>query len=197
MATTPASEPGGSDRRPAYGEGRTALLRAAIHVVATAGLRRLTYRAVAEAAGVTHGLVVHHFGTRDALIEQALRYSLESSVTNSELGDVTGSLDSFGRGLADFVTADPELQAFQYELILESRRRPELQPYVEELYDTYREAARRQLAADGITDVATTEAAFATLDGLVFQLLAHRDPSRTEAAIAALRDLLSSARDRA
>ncbi|MDW6064630.1 TetR family transcriptional regulator [Streptomyces sp. FXJ1.4098] len=28
------------------------------------GLRRLTYRAVAEEAGVTHGLVVHHFGSR-------------------------------------------------------------------------------------------------------------------------------------
>src|SRR3712207_8439845 len=57
---------------PGYGEGRRALLAAAVHVVATRGLRHLTYRSVAQEAGVAHGLVAHHFGTRDALLEAAL-----------------------------------------------------------------------------------------------------------------------------
>lgn len=38
-----------------YGEGREALLNAAVHVVARGGLRKLTYRAVAEEAGSPTG----------------------------------------------------------------------------------------------------------------------------------------------
>lgn len=66
----PAAQP---RKRVDYGTGREALLNAAVRVVARGGLRKLTYRAVAEEAGVTHGLVVHHFGSRDALIEAGPR----------------------------------------------------------------------------------------------------------------------------
>ncbi|MFE4582354.1 hypothetical protein ACFRKC_42725, partial [Streptomyces chartreusis] len=38
-------------RRMNYGEGREALLNAAVRVVARGGLRKLTYRAVAQEAG--------------------------------------------------------------------------------------------------------------------------------------------------
>ena len=41
--------------------GRHALLRATIVIVGHGGLRALTYRAVAAEAGVSHGLVRHHF----------------------------------------------------------------------------------------------------------------------------------------
>ena len=66
-----------------YGTGREALLDAAVRVVARGGLRRLTYRAVAQEAGVTHGLVVHHFGSRDALIEEALAHAVRQSLSSS------------------------------------------------------------------------------------------------------------------
>ena len=46
-----------------YDEGREALLQAAVRVVADKGLRGLTFRAVAEEAGVNNTLVVHHFGS--------------------------------------------------------------------------------------------------------------------------------------
>src|SRR5438132_3593131 len=59
-------------RKPRYGEGRQALLDAAVQVVGRSGLRGLTYRAVAAEAGVTQGLVAHHFGSRDRLIHEAL-----------------------------------------------------------------------------------------------------------------------------
>jgi AcrR family transcriptional regulator len=57
----------------AYGDGREALLTAAVRVVARKGIRHLTYRALARQAGVTHGLVTYHFGSRDALIRAALQ----------------------------------------------------------------------------------------------------------------------------
>ncbi len=50
-------------------------------VVSDAGLRNLTYRAVTPEAGVTHGLVTRHFGTHEASIAAALRYSLDNSIS--------------------------------------------------------------------------------------------------------------------
>jgi len=106
-------------RRMNYGEGREALLNAAVRVVARGGLRKLTYRAVAEEAGTTHGLVVHHFGSRDALVEEALAHSIRTSLNISALEPGTGNTADFAAGVSDMVTGNPDLEAFQYELLLE------------------------------------------------------------------------------
>lgn len=191
--TADAIDEGDARDRPRYGEGREALLRAAVRVVSATGLRNLTYRAVAREAGVTHGLVAHHFGSRDALLEEALRYSLRVSVEVSSLESGTGRIEDFARDFGAFVDDDPELQAFQYELILESRRRPELRPYVEELYDHYRAAARRELERLGIDDPAVADVAYAALDGLVFQQISVGNAESTNRSVAALRRLLVAA----
>ncbi|GAA4102876.1 TetR/AcrR family transcriptional regulator [Nocardioides kongjuensis] len=183
-----------SSRAVQYGGGREALLEATIRVVARAGLRKVTNRAVAEEAGVTHGLVSHHFGNRDNLIAEALKYVLERSLDRSTLESGTGSVDDFARTLVEMATSDADGQAFQYELILESRRRPELRPLVASLYDTYRDATRRELERIGLADLPGLDhAVFAALDGLVFQELADPDPARMQSALEALHDLLRSA----
>ncbi|MDX2760481.1 TetR/AcrR family transcriptional regulator [Streptomyces europaeiscabiei] len=197
-----------------YGEGREALLNAAVHVVARGGLRRLTYRAVAEKAEVTHGLVVHHFGSRDALVEEALAHTIRTSLDTSSLepgtGKVadfstrlsemvtadlepgTGKVADFSTRLSEMVTADPDTQAFQYELLLESRRRPELLPQIRELYDEYFDAARRELGRilPAGADKALTRLVFAALDGLVLHQLVLGEPAVTDAALEELRSLL-------
>ncbi|MDX3580722.1 TetR family transcriptional regulator [Streptomyces europaeiscabiei] len=175
-----------------YGEGREALLNAAVHVVARGGLRRLTYRAVAEEAGVTHGLVVHHFGSRDALIEEALAHTIRTSLNTSDLEPGTGKVADFSTGLSEMVTADPDTQAFQYELLLESRRRPELLPQIRELYDEYFDAAQRELGRmlPAGADKALTRLVFAALDGLVLHQLVLGEPAVTDAALEELRSLL-------
>ncbi|MFE4002464.1 TetR/AcrR family transcriptional regulator [Nocardioides sp. YIM B13467] len=181
-------------RTVSYGGGREALLEATVRVVARAGLRKLTNRAVAEEAGVTHGLVGHHFGSRDALIEAAMRYVVERSVAESELESPTGSVDDFARGLVDLVAADPEIQAFQYELSLEARRRPELTRFIREQNDAYRSAVRKALDGMGIGHVSDLDlAVFATLDGLVFHQVTEDRPEDTEAGLTALRALLRAA----
>ncbi|GAA3787619.1 TetR/AcrR family transcriptional regulator [Streptomyces phyllanthi] len=175
-----------------YGEGREALLNAAVRVVARGGLRKLTYRAVAEEAGVTHGLVVHHFGSRDALIEEALAHTIRTSLSISALEPGTGKVADFSTGLSEMVTADPGTQAFQYELLLESRRRPELLPQIRALYDEYFDATQRELSrmlpADA--DKALTRLVFAALDGLVLHQLVLGEPEVTDAALEQLRSLL-------
>jgi AcrR family transcriptional regulator len=176
---------------PGYGEGRRALLAAAVHVVATRGLRHLTYRAVAQQAGVAHGLVAHHFGTRDALLEAALEFSLANSVGSISADPGSGDLDALFAGVVEMVQASPDDQAFQYELILEARRRPELRPQVEQVYATYRQALRAELEAAGIVgDEALVHLVFAAVDGLVFQQVCLDDPAAAQAGVERLRDLL-------
>src|SRR4051812_25531287 len=119
----PAS--GAARGRPQYGSGREALLDAAITVVARRGLRYLTYRSVAAEAGVTHGLVAHHFGSRDALLTAALQHSVQRSIDVTALRTDSGTPDDFVRGFAKMVERDPDLHAFQYEVLLEARRSPE------------------------------------------------------------------------
>ncbi|MDF3141313.1 MULTISPECIES: TetR family transcriptional regulator [unclassified Streptomyces] len=195
--TEPAAtsqEPGAHARkRLGYGEGREALLKAAVRVVGRRGLRHLTYRAVAEEAGVTHGLVVHHFGSRDALIEESLAYAVRTSLSSSLLEPGTGRPEDFVGGLTAMVEDDADLQAYQYELLLEARRSPELLPQVRELYDEYFGASRRELdriLPEGASP-ALNRLVFAALDGLVLhQLTGVGDRADTEAALAELRSVL-------
>ncbi|MFJ3669413.1 TetR/AcrR family transcriptional regulator [Streptomyces sp. NPDC090106] len=193
-----------AERRPrkrvTYGAGREALLDAAVRVVARGGLRRLTYRAVAEEAGVTHGLVVHHFGSRDALIEEALTHAIRTSLSSSALEPGTGDTADFAAGLTDMVATGPDHQAFQYELLLESRRRPELLPHLRALYDEYFDAARRELTQmlPGPVDEGLSRMVFATLEGLVLHQLVFGERDVIESALDELRATLRLlARERA
>ncbi|GGO90153.1 TetR/AcrR family transcriptional regulator [Wenjunlia tyrosinilytica] len=190
-----AADPGPRSRprkRVGYGEGREALLTAAVRVVARRGLRHLTYRAVAQEAGVTHGLVVHHFGSRDALIEEALAHAVRISLSSAALEPGTGMVDDFSTGLSEMVEADPDTQLFQYELLLESRRRPDLLPQVRRLYEEYFGATERELSRmlpAGATP-ALVQLVFSALDGLVLHQLTLGERESTNAALEELRSLL-------
>jgi len=175
-----------------YGTGRVALLDAAVRVVARGGLRKLTYRAVAEEAGVTHGLVVHHFGSRDALIENAVTHAIRTSLSSSPLDIGTGDPSDFGTGLADMVESGPETQAFQYELLLEARRRPELLTQLRSLYEEYFDATHRELSRmlPGPVSRGTSRLVFAALEGLVLHQLVFGEREVTEEALGELRTVL-------
>jgi AcrR family transcriptional regulator len=164
-------------------------------VVARDGLRGLTYRAVAEEAGVANALVAHHFGTRDALLQAALEWAAEQSIGISLLEPATGNVEDFAAGLADAVLADAGMQAFQYELALEARRRPELLPAVRRMYASYIEATRRELMRMGL-DEPTDDLArsvFALLDGIVLQQTFFGEADATRRAVERLHGLLLSA----
>ncbi|MEV5753723.1 TetR family transcriptional regulator [Actinoallomurus sp. NPDC052308] len=181
-------------KRVQYGEGREALLKAAVRVVARGGLRNLTYRAVAEEAGVTHGLVVHHFGSREALIAEALAHTVRASLASSVLEPGTGQVTDFSAGVSEMVESDPDTQAFQYELLLESRRRPDLLPQLRALYDEYFDATQRELARmlPGGADRPLARLVFAALEGLVLHQLVFGEPEVTDAALAELHALLKA-----
>ncbi|MCF6386717.1 TetR/AcrR family transcriptional regulator [Mycobacterium sp. MBM] len=174
-----------------YGQGREALLQAAVQVVADKGLRGLTFRAVAQQAGVNNTLIAHHFGSRDNLLAAALEWSVDRSMEGADLSEYASDPAVFRKALVENVLSEPELATFQYEMILEARRRPELRPIVKELYRKYvnKIAAGRlhdlPQAVDGL-DLAL----FAALDGLMLQYICG---SISEAQVAEAVDALALA----
>ncbi|WP_240930520.1 TetR/AcrR family transcriptional regulator [Isoptericola sp. BMS4] len=164
----------GAGRTLGYGEGKEALLRATVRVVATKGLRGLTFRAVAEEAGVTNTLIAHHFGSRDNLLAAALDWSADRSIAAADLSEYATDAAAYRAALVENVLSDPDVEIFQFEMILESSRRPELQPAIRGLYRRYVAdlAAGRALLRQPGTD-ALDLALFAALDGLMLQFLSR------------------------
>ncbi len=58
---------------------RAQLLAAAFRVACRDGVRRLTVRSVAAEAGVSHGLVLFHFGRKDRLVRGLLDWLIETT----------------------------------------------------------------------------------------------------------------------
>jgi AcrR family transcriptional regulator len=56
-------------------EAEQALLDAAAELIAERGIARTTFAAIGERAGYSRGLVTHHFGSKDALVERLVRRS--------------------------------------------------------------------------------------------------------------------------
>lgn len=167
----PAVYAGAMSKRSAnrYGDGREALLRATVAVVADKGLRGMTFRAVADEAGVNNALIAHHFGNREGLLSAALEWSTEFSIEATELPRATERFSIFEKSLSLTATTHRKLLTFQYEMIIEASRNERFREPVMKLYRSFFEAFMPKQA---IKANALRRAKFATLDGLVLQMVA-------------------------
>ncbi|UZX04761.1 TetR/AcrR family transcriptional regulator [Arthrobacter sp. CDRTa11] len=167
-----------------YGDGRDALLSAVIDVVGEKGLRGVTYRAVASRAGVNHTLVTHHFGSIEGLLAATMEWAIQRSIEETGLEKIADFDESFADSLLETVSKEPELQLFQFEMLLESRRNPEVRALVERLYANYMSTVEDALRQRGLNvDNGAALAIFAALDGLMLQFLTISDPQRIKAAV--------------
>lgn len=177
-----------SERRTGY----WALLRAVPRVVARVGLRGLTYRALAQDAGVTYGLISYYFGSRDVMIEEATRLATDEAIARAKVGPSSEKVQDFAAGVSKLLAEDPDAQSFQYELVCEARRSKPLLPAVKRMYENYVTAVSASLDKLGVEhDEALARVIFAALDGIVLQQLVHGDRKMTDESIAALQDILS------
>ena len=182
-----------------YGDGREALLTAVVALVGEKGLRGVTYRAVAARAGVNHTLVTHHFGSIEGLLAATMEWAVQRSIEETGLERIVDFDDNFADSLIATVAAEPELQLFQFEMLLESRRNPEVRLLVERLYAGYMRTVEDALRQRGVVaDDGVSLAIFAALDGLMLQFLTISDPVKIRAAVIQVGHmvrLLASARD--
>jgi TetR/AcrR family transcriptional regulator, regulator of biofilm formation and stress response len=164
--------------------------------VARSGFRGLTYRALAKDAGVTYGLISYHFGSREALIEDAARLAVDEAIAKSELVPESGKVEDFASGFSRLLHEDRDAQAFQYDLVSEALRNEKLQEPVAELYRRYVGAVEAALREFGVEDdPALARVVFAALDGLTLQQFIFDDEAATDEAVARLQSLIRDVAD--
>jgi DNA-binding transcriptional regulator YbjK len=144
------------ERRQRRGERRrSAILAAALRVIAERGVSATTHRAVAEAAGVPTSTTTYYFRSLDELLDEALLVFVREEA--ERLRAVADELE--GRPVPPAEVARvlvAELQAgrgptdvAQFELYLEASRRPSLRNAARASLDLYAEIAEAALRAAG------------------------------------------------
>jgi DNA-binding transcriptional regulator YbjK len=168
----PKNPPRGDDRRAAIAD-------AAIHLVATRGLRGLTHRAVDTEAGLPPGSTSYYLRTRDALLTACVSRMLERDLAAAppSVADHEGSSDQTADLLSGMVLQlirhRAEDQLARYELSLEASRRPELLDAITHGGRVLREHLAGMLGPLGIRDPEQAAWPFAAmLDGLLWDRVA-------------------------
>lgn len=118
-------------------DGRTRILDAAIALFSQRGFAGASVRDIAARAGVTGGLVVHHFGTK-----AALREACDARVVESV---VAGKRDLDTAAIAAMLTGDASASAptaYLRRMLLDDDERADA------LFDRILEATRREMRKD-------------------------------------------------
>ncbi|WP_405069762.1 TetR family transcriptional regulator C-terminal domain-containing protein [Kribbella sp. NBC_01510] len=165
--------PLGADRRDAIAD-------AAIHLVATRGLRGLTHRAVDAEAGLPPGSTSYYLRTRNALLTACVNRMLARDVSAAAPEGVQASsgvgvppvelLVGMTVGLA---RDRPDDLVARYELSLEASRQPELRTAIDAGGRQLRSLLAKLLDRLGVPD--PSEAAWpvaAMMDGLLYDRVA-------------------------
>ncbi|MCS7079266.1 MAG: TetR/AcrR family transcriptional regulator [Chloracidobacterium sp.] len=155
---------------------RDELLRAAVRVVATDGLPKLTLETVARAAGVSKGGLLYHFPTKDALIQALIetfiaewdRATALEYARDPEPNKPGRWLRAYVR--ASFADFDPDemltlglAQGDMAGFVAALAVNPELLALIRAAYERW----HRLLISDGLDDATATAVRFAA-DGIYF-----------------------------
>jgi DNA-binding transcriptional regulator YbjK len=171
------------------------LMEATLRIIGRKGIDGVTHRAVATEAGMSVGAVTHHFATRDALVDGALRFALTREVgrlralalnLQSKAFDTEAWMDSLVAWYSQELKTQPEIHIACYEAFLASARNERHRPIVAEWFDTWRQSAELALRAAGSSDPrGHAELFVSTLIGILLQQLAvprrsFRQETKTE-----------------
>ncbi|MFD7624908.1 TetR/AcrR family transcriptional regulator [Streptomyces sp. NPDC059851] len=189
-AASPAPRTGAADRR-------TLIADTAIELVATAGLRGLTHRAVDGAAQLPPGSTSYYFRTRTALIGACYQRLAELDLADYGHGDrpeptSRDAVAAAGAALLHrWLTTGRSRQLARFELSLEAARNPELEPEFERAGRTVRAWAAGILGELGAQrPQEAAELLVAWTDGLLYDrlvgALARSRPVPDQAELAAV-----------
>ncbi|AYJ48913.1 TetR/AcrR family transcriptional regulator [Rhodococcus sp. P1Y] len=169
---------------------RDRLLDAAIDIAGETGVQAVTYRAVAARVGMAHGLVRHHFGTREQLLIEAFRRA--ATQDSDEVGLEANSIDEFASNLVPTLNTSRKRQLLQYDETTQAVRGNLPIENVRGLYRRYAAQVRNTLDNAGVPDPdgSISELVFSALDGLVMQHMVFSDDARTSQLLEQLREVL-------
>lgn len=184
-------------------ERREQILQAASRVGAQQGLMNLSLRKVAEEAGVSHGLVAHHFQSKEGIQRALFRWVTTALLSPPESVDVETSgserLLALVRRQIEHVRDKSDLVGLLLEFRALTRAQPELREEVRRdmssIYDVYEPLASELVAQDpakfGSTNGATIARTIAyTLIGYEISLLIDPNSAKEAEVIDTLASLL-------
>ncbi len=162
---------------------KAALLDAAVEVIAEQGVAGVTHRAIAARAGMSTSTTSYFFSSLDQLVAAALHVVGErivqrvDAVTAQVAGTELGPRESIDR-FVDAVLSEPEPDTVaQFEIYLECRRRPQLQPTAHRIMASIERGAAASLTALGIAHPdERAPMVVALLDGLALHRHARPRP---------------------
>ena len=102
---------------------RDSILSSAMHIIAKSGERAASLRAVAVAAGVSHSLLQHHFGTKQGLVAAvegmvAERFSAALTATAT---DAQVASNEIAAGVSsELISGDAQLRSYLRRALLEA-----------------------------------------------------------------------------
>jgi len=137
-------------------QAEAALLGAAAELVVEQGVRSLTLARVGERAGYSRGIVTHHFGSKQALVERLARATQAGFVPG--LGDVPHGLDRLLRLIDGYLGELAGIGAFNQAFLLlwaEAATQPDLAQIFRERDGAFRADLRDDIEAgiaDGLID---------------------------------------------
>lgn len=196
---TANATPAGSARvlRLPHGKGREALIEAAVHAVAREGPSGFSYRSVAKHAGVTHGLVHYHFGSREALMVEAYKWAVTRVIEKMHVRPVASWIQEYADSLMHLSREDGDLHIFLNTLVLDACRHADRRALVQPVFTEVTRAVREALVAAGIpADTALARLVFATMIGLTMQHQALDSPRQTRDSLVELGRVLGALRRR-
>jgi DNA-binding transcriptional regulator YbjK len=174
---------------------RVALLDAAVSLLADAGARGLTFRAIDDRAALPRGTATNYFESRSALVGEVFeRIGVRLSPTAERLAELAAlppTKETFGTYMGDLVArvqADPAAALALYELRLFAARDADIAPTVRQWLHTSFAADVEFNDSLGLPTGATEVALFHyAIDGLLLDRLTEPiDPSTSCQEIVAL-----------
>jgi AcrR family transcriptional regulator len=179
---------------------REALLEAAVACLQEKGYARTTARDLVAASGTNLGAIGYHFGSKDALLTEALAESVRTWL--AELGRLAARLPedtTLGEAMRELAAelypalerGAPLVAAF-FEALAQARRSDEVRDQLASAYEEFRLAGAEIVAGMGHEDTADARAVssvlMALIDGLMIQwFLDPAAPPSGEAVARALR----------
>ncbi|WP_084129303.1 TetR/AcrR family transcriptional regulator [Demequina sp. NBRC 110055] len=187
MATTRRQLP----PRPETAARRREILAAALETFGAKGYNNGPLAEIAEQVGMTHAGILHHFGSKDRLLVEVLRYRDESDVEGIEGQHIPDGIELFRHLIRTAFANEQRPGIVQAYAVLSAESVTDANPGREYFEDRYRvlrgevaEAFRVMCAERGLDEPARVDRAaasvLAVMDGLQVQWLL--DPTQVELA---------------
>ncbi len=175
-----------SSPRPETAARRREILQAALEIFGQKGYNNGPLAEIADQVEMTHAGILHHFGSKDRLLVEVLRYRDESDVEGLDEQHIPGGIELFRHLVRTAFTNESRPGIVQAYAVLSAESVTDGNPgrsYFEERYTVLRgevaDALREMCRDRGVDEPATVARAsasvLAVMDGLQVQWLLDRD----------------------